>query len=129
MQDHLSLTQQPDLSEADKWRRRYEVEAQQRRKEYAIAQQTIQQLRAEVQQLCQLRPNAPVLSPASQPPATLQTALTQVEAERDRLVEALAQEQEAHARTRDNLIGALSDAMGHPAAAKPPALPEGRSER
>ncbi|MEO0375571.1 MAG: hypothetical protein AAF329_13290, partial [Cyanobacteria bacterium P01_A01_bin.17] len=91
------------------------------------AQKTIQQLRAEVQQLCQLRPNTPALSPSNQQPATLQTALTQAEAERDRLAKALAQEQKAHAKTRDNLIGALSDAMGRPSASKPSALPEGRS--
>ncbi|WP_146242380.1 hypothetical protein [Acaryochloris thomasi] len=125
MSEDLPSTQRQ--SEADKWRHRYEVEAQQRRKEYAIAQKTIQQLRAEVQQLCQLRPKTPALPPSNQQPATLQTALTQAEAERDRLAKALVQEQEAHAKTRNNLIGALSDAMGRPSASKPPALPEGRS--
>ncbi|MGF1603292.1 MAG: hypothetical protein ACFCU8_14955 [Thermosynechococcaceae cyanobacterium] len=94
-------------SEAEKWRRRYEVEAQQRRKEYAIAQETIQKLRAEVQQLCQLKPQAAAALLPSHSMASSQA----LEAERDRLAEALIQEQEAHARTRDNLISALSDAI------------------
>jgi hypothetical protein len=128
--EDLPSIQPQALSEADKWRHRYEVEAQQRRKEHAIAQKTIQQLRAEVQQLCQLRPSATALPPSSkqQPSATLQAALTQAETERDQLAAALAQEQAAHARTRDNLIGALSDAIGSGRlpATQPSALPEGR---
>jgi DNA-binding helix-hairpin-helix protein with protein kinase domain len=128
--EDLPSTQQQALSEADKWRRRYEVEAQQRRKEYAIAQKTIQQLRAEVQQLCQLRPSTTALPPShnQQPGLTLQEALTQAETERDQLAAALAQEQEAHARTRDNLIGALSDAIGsgRSPGTRSSALPEGR---
>ncbi len=129
MKEDGQSTQPQPQSEADKWRRRYEVEAQQRRKEYEIAQETIQQLRAEVQQLCQLRPNVVALPASREQPATLQAALTKVEAERDQLAEALAQEQEAHARTRDNLIGALSDAIGssRSQSAKPSALPEAKS--
>jgi hypothetical protein len=94
-------------SEAQKWRRRYEIEAQQRRKEYAIAQETIKKLRAEVQQLCQLKPSAVPSLPHSRSTPSVQA----LEAERDRLAQALAEEQAAHARTRDNLISALSDAM------------------
>ncbi|MGB7414754.1 MAG: hypothetical protein WA902_11160 [Thermosynechococcaceae cyanobacterium] len=116
MSDNLHSPQ----SAAEQWRRRYEVEAQQRRKEYAIAQGTIKKLRAEVQQLCRLKPNAA----ASLPPSRSTASLQALEAERDQLAQALAQEQEAHARTRDNLISALSDAMGSrpsSASALPPA--------
>lgn len=111
-----------------KWRRRYEVEAQQRRKEYAIAQETIQKLRTEVQQLCQLGGSTLALSPSSGP-ASLQVALDAAEAERDRLAQALAEEQAAHSRTRENLISALSDAIGsgQPNSPSPAALPEADS--
>jgi hypothetical protein len=102
----MSETSPTAQDEAQKWRRRYEVEAQQRRKEHAIAQETIKKLRAEVQQLCQLKPSAISSSPSSSA-----LSVQALEAERDRLAQALAEEQAAHARTRDNLISALSDAI------------------
>jgi hypothetical protein len=47
-----------------------------------------------------------------------------LEAERDRLAQALAEEQAAHARTRDNLISALSDAIDNGRPRTAAALPE-----
>lgn len=110
------------LAHAAKWRQRYELEAQQRCQEADVAQQTIQALRLEVQQLCQLRPQD--FSPHALKPSTtgdtkdkllslegLRAQLEAVTAERDQLAQALAAEKANHAQTRANLINALNDAM------------------
>jgi predicted nucleic acid-binding Zn-ribbon protein len=96
------------LEEMTKWRRRYEVEAKQRRSEAETAEQTIRELRAELLQLCQLGPSvrsAPALTAEKAP------ELAQLREERDRLTEALAREQQQHAKTRANLITALGEAL------------------
>lgn len=115
-----TLRQERDraLEDALKWRRRYEIEAQQRRTESETADRTICNLRAEVQQLCQMGSTVvrPVLtfipsdaSVSDKQNITLELArLAQV---RDELAEALAQEQQQHAKTRENLISALGEAL------------------
>jgi capsule polysaccharide export protein KpsE/RkpR len=96
------------LEETTKWRRRYEVEAKQRRSEAEIAEQTIRELRAELLQLCQLGPS---VRPASALMAEKTPELAKLREDRDRLAEDLAQEQQQHARTRANLITALGEAL------------------
>lgn len=121
---------------AKRWRRLYEVEAQQRQKDTEIADQTIQSLRAEIQHLCQFSTHsggpAPALASGQSSVAPnaahhLQNQLTDLIAERDQLLQALEQEQHAHAQTRDNLINALGDALGAPKQKQSLALPSSRA--
>ncbi len=93
-----------DLS---KWKRRYEVEAQQRRNEAEVADKTIRDLRAELLQLCQLGTS---VRPAARS-GSVDNELVRLRQECDRLTEALAQEQQQHAKTRENLISALGEAL------------------
>ena len=115
-----TLRQERDraLEDALKWRRRYEIEAQQRRTEAETADRTIRNLRAEVQQLCQTgyavaRPVLTAISSdfsvSDQQHITLE--LARLAQSRDELAEALAQEQQQHAKTRENLISALGEAL------------------
>ena len=115
-----TLRQERDraLEDALKWRRRYEIEAQQRRTEAETADRTIRNLRAEVQQLCQTgyavaRPVLTAIpsdsSVSDQQHITLE--LARLAQSRDELAEALAQEQQQHAKTRENLISALGEAL------------------
>ncbi len=115
-----TLRQERDraLEDALKWRRRYEIEAQQRRTEAETADRTIRNLRAEVQQLCQMgfavvRPVvAPISSDSSVSDHQYSTLeLARLAQSRDELAEALAQEQQQHAKTRENLISALGEAL------------------
>ncbi|NJK30801.1 MAG: hypothetical protein HC940_11980 [Acaryochloris sp. SU_5_25] len=107
---------------AHRWRRLYEVEAQQRQKEAEIAEATIKALRAEIQHLCHFSAQgAPLpisaLGEALTPGASnsvdyLRHQIRDLMAERDQLVQSLAQERQKHAQTRENLISALGDALG-----------------
>ena len=106
------------LDDAAKWRQRYETEAQQRRTETELADKTIRDLRTEVQQLCQLgqtvvRPVASSLPPVAvgNDKQNVATELSRLALARDELALALAQEQQHHARTRENLISALGEAL------------------
>lgn len=120
---------------AKRWRRLYEVEAQQRQKDAEIADQTIQSLRAEIQHLCQFSTH----SGSTLPPSTGQFAasstsvhhlrdqITDLIAERDQLLQALTQEQNNHAQTRENLISALGDALGSQKQKHSLALPSSRA--
>jgi predicted nucleic acid-binding Zn-ribbon protein len=102
----------------DRWRRLYETEAQQRRQEAQSAQQAIDGLQAQLQS-CQ----APAAVPTDPADPELESQLTNLSAEgikaqllamwaeRNRLVQALQQEQVAHERTRKELTTALADAM------------------
>jgi uncharacterized coiled-coil DUF342 family protein len=113
------------LESANRWRRCYEVEAQQRRRSAETAEQQIKQLRAEVQQMIQLKTNVEVAksSPALLLPSSedehgqvlrlLTGEITKLRQECDRLSAALAEEQAQHAQTRSNFITALSDVMQH----------------
>jgi hypothetical protein len=93
--------------DASKWRRRYEVEAQQRRNETEVADKTIHDLRAELLQLCQLGASVRPVSRS----ASVNSELATLRQECDQLTEALAQEQQQHAKTRENLINALGEVL------------------
>ena len=106
------------LEDAARWRQRYETEAQQRRTETEWADKTIRNLRAEVQQLSQqgqpaVRPAMPLLPSRAvgNDPQSIATELTRLAQVRDELALALAQEQQQHAKTRENLISALGEAL------------------
>jgi predicted nucleic acid-binding Zn-ribbon protein len=116
----LRLERDRALEEAAKWRRRYEVEAQQRRTETEAADRTIRDLRAEISQLCQMgkavRPALSAMkhSPVSDSDSTLERLtfeLAQLTQARNELEDALVQEQQHHAKTRENLISALGEAL------------------
>lgn len=127
--------------EADKWYRRYQVEAYQRRQDVEVAEATIQQLRDEIQQAA--RPAEPpvlALKPASNselgatagndalPADQIQVRLSQALAERDQLAQALTAERASHAETRENLMNTLRDALQqqlHPPE-RPLSLPSSR---
>jgi hypothetical protein len=107
------------LEDAARWRQRYETEAQQRRTETEMADKTIRNLRAEVQQLSQMgqatvRPVVPSLPAATlgNDKQNLAAELVRLAQARDELALALAQEQQHHAKTRENLISALGEALG-----------------
>jgi hypothetical protein len=106
------------LEDAAKWRQRYETEAQQRRTETELADKTIRNLRAEVQQLSQMgqtaaRPTVPSLPSVTvgNDKQSVATELARLAQARDELALALAQEQQQHAKTRENLISALGEAL------------------
>ena len=122
----LTVCQQRDQAEAEatKWRRRYEVEAQQRRQDVENADAIIQELRAETQQLFKpvgtsfpaLNPSRDCNSvkldgPAPRTQNKLQILLSQVLAERDQLAQVLAEERASHAKVRENLMTMLRDAL------------------
>lgn len=115
-----TLRQERDraLEDALKWRRRYEIEAQQRRTEAETTDRTIRNLRAEVQQLSQMGSAVvrPVLTAIPSDSAVsdqqyIILELARLAQSRDELAEALAQEQQQHAKTRENLISALGEAL------------------
>jgi hypothetical protein len=106
------------LEDAARWRQRYETEAQQRRTEIEAADKTIHNLRAEVQQLSQMgqvtvRSVVPSLpsTPLGNDKQNLAAELARLAQARDELALALAQEQQHHAKTRENLISALGEAL------------------
>lgn len=106
---------------AANWRKLYETEAQQRRIEANLSRQTVELLKAEVQQLKGLpltgSGNSAAWSEIQQAVeqlsnvADLKTKLTEVLVERDRLMQALKAEQAEHAQTRKSLTTALGDAV------------------
>ena len=103
------------LESAAKWRRFYEVEAQQRRLEAEVAEKTISDLRAELLQLCQI--GGPVVRSATLQrgeggiSGRLRLEVAELQRERDRLAHELALEQQQHAKTRENLVTALGDVL------------------
>jgi len=106
---------------AAKWRQLYTTEAQQRRIDAKLTQQTIDSLKAEIQQLRGLplpKPEDSAALPAVQETVDklqtideLKQKLIEVIVERDRLVYDLKQEQANHIQTRKNLTVALGDAI------------------
>ena len=108
-------------SSAAKWRQLYTTEAQQRRIDAKLAQQNLNSLKQEIQQLKGLPDSQPTdgAAPAEVKAAVeklqtveqLKQALIEVTVERDRLVHVLKQEQSNHAQTRQNLTIALGDAI------------------
>lgn len=107
---------------AANWRRLYNTEAQQRRTEARLAQQQIDALNLEIQQLQQEKDLLKSQDPDAtcvieQEVAKLQTSeqlqqkLIQVMMERDRLIDALKIEQANHSQTRNSLTAVIGDTI------------------
>lgn len=106
---------------AEKWRKLYNTEAEQRRVDTQLSQQAIASLKAEIQklqgsELRQLHDTAAataILHEIEQLKSVeeLQTKLIAVFKERDRLLSLLKTEQDNHAQTRKSLTTALGDAI------------------
>lgn len=111
------------LESADKWRQLYNTEAQQRRTEAKLAQQTIVQLQSQLQQMsrpdlpspqhdeAQSQANAQLEAAQLENPEALRAKLMEVMIERDRLVQALKAEQLNHIQTRKNLTTVIGDTL------------------
>ncbi|MGG6263681.1 hypothetical protein ACQ4M3_33635 [Leptolyngbya sp. AN03gr2] len=97
----------------DNWRKRYEIEAQQRRTETLALQKTIAELQAEVDRL----KNPPTVTEIDseiaqfQTVAELRSKLAEVWSDRNQLAEDFKAEQFSHAQTRKNLTTALGDTV------------------
>ena len=104
---------------AANWRQLYETEAQQRRSEFHLAQQTIESLKQQLQQLQARSPELPeaalteLWAQADQLHSVpeLRQKLVAALADRDRLLQGLQTEQTDHAQTRKSLTMALGDAI------------------
>lgn len=106
---------------AQKWRKLYNTEAEQRRTDTQLSQQAIASLKADLQKLQGLDtgalPDATAVTAIQQEIAQLESVeelkskLLTVIQERDRLLQALKTEQDNHAQTRNNLTTALGDAI------------------
>lgn len=106
---------------AEKWRKLYNTEAEQRRTDAHLFQQTIASLKAEIHKLQGIdaatladgKATAAIQAEIKQIQAVeeLQTKLITITKERDRLLQAFKTEQESHAQTRKSLTTALGDAI------------------
>lgn len=103
---------------AANWRNLYEVEARQRRTEVETAEATIAALKAELSAYQHPKPDTTNHSAILQQQVEqwqtldeLKLQLMQALLERDRLLQALDIEQQAHAQTRSDLTTALGDTM------------------
>ncbi|MEM7553447.1 MAG: hypothetical protein AAF378_04990 [Cyanobacteria bacterium P01_A01_bin.84] len=106
---------------SQKWRNLYNTEAEQRRTDVQLSQQTIAALKAEIQQSKGIEdgilPDADTATAIQEEIETL-NSVTELKSklitamkERDRLLQALKEEQLNHAQTRNNLTTALGDAI------------------
>jgi hypothetical protein len=114
--NQLRIERDRALEDVAKWRRRYDVEAQQRRAESELADKTIRELRAEVFQLCQLGPAIRTAAPLKDGESDgavgrLKIELAELQQERNQFADAFAQEQQQHAKTRESLITALGEVL------------------
>jgi ABC-type taurine transport system ATPase subunit len=102
-------------SSADNWRKRYELEAIQRRNEADDLRQTIELLQVQLADAeMPLLPEADEGLSATIQTLTkeqLQTKLLEVWSDRNRLLQDLKAEQEIHIQTRHNLTLALGDTV------------------
>jgi hypothetical protein len=106
---------------AEKWRKLYNTEAEQRRTDAHLFQQTIASLKAEIHKLQGIdaatladgKATAAIQAEIKQIQAVeeLQIKLIAVIKERDRLLQAFKTEQESHTQTRQSLTTALGDAI------------------
>ena len=106
---------------AEKWRKLYNTEAEQRRTDSQLFQQTIASLKAEIQKLKGIEdgtlPDSDSVTAIQQEVEKLssmedlKTKLTAVMKERERLLQALKTEQDNHSQTRKSLTTALGDAI------------------
>jgi len=109
------------VDSAARWSQLYNREAEQRRADAKLAQQTIDKLKAEIDQLkadfaaqldevADMSASSPELQQLQSVEA-LKQKLVEVLLERDRLAEALKAERETHAQTRQSLTTALGDTI------------------
>ena len=122
-QQIVDIQQERDAAweSAQKWRKLYNTEAEQRRTDTQLSQQAIASLKAELHRVQGLDtgalPDATAVTAIQQEIEQLQSAeelkskLLKVIQERDRLLQALKSEQDNHAQTRNNLTTALGDAI------------------
>lgn len=124
LKQQLVETQRDRNAEAESaanWRQRYTTEAQQRRSDNKLAQQQIETLKAQLQQLQSL-PQRQTDDPTSiaaveaeiatyQTIEELKTTLKQVLLERDRLKQALIAERAKHEQTRKSLTTVIGDTV------------------
>ena len=106
---------------SEKWRKLYNIEAEQRRTDLQMSQQAIASLKAEIQKrqgidegtLAQTTSATAIQQEIAQLGSLedLQSKLITVIIERDRLLQALKIEQDNHAQTRQSLTTALGDAI------------------
>ncbi|MEO1375498.1 MAG: hypothetical protein AAFW70_14515 [Cyanobacteria bacterium J06635_10] len=106
---------------AEKWRKLYNTEAEQRRTDSQLFQQTIASLKAEIQKLKGIEdatlPDSNTVIAIQQEVEQLSSVeelkikLTVAMKERDRLLQALKTEQDNHSQTRKSLTTALGDAI------------------
>ena len=106
---------------AEKWRKLYNTEAEQRRTDSQLFQQTIAELKAEIQKLKGIEdatlPDSNTVTAIQQEVEKLSSVeelkikLTTAMKERDRLLQALKTEQDNHSQTRKSLTTALGDAI------------------
>ncbi len=109
------LAEQSAHASTDNWRKRYEIEAEQRRIETQAMQQTIAQLRAELDRLKD-QPQASETEIQSEifqleTVPQLQAKLIEVWSDRNQLAQDLKAEQLSHTQTRNNLTTALGDTV------------------
>ncbi|BAZ04753.1 hypothetical protein [Calothrix sp. NIES-3974] len=124
LQEQLAQVQQERdraWESAEKWRKLYNTECEQRRSDIQMAQQSIEKLKREVKELKGIQDG---LLPDADTNLSMNTEiekLNSIEAvkkkllavmkECDRLQHALKHEQESHAQTRQSLTTALGDAI------------------
>jgi hypothetical protein len=106
---------------AEKWRKLYNTEAEQRRSDALLSQQAIASLKTELQKIkgidetklpdadtnTNIKAEIGIIDSVQE----LQSKLIAATKERDRLISALKSEQENHSQTRKSLTTALGDAI------------------
>ncbi|AFY56522.1 hypothetical protein Riv7116_4086 [Rivularia sp. PCC 7116] len=117
----LQTEQVATRESAEKWRKLYNTEAEQRRTDSQLFRQTVASLKAEIQKLQGIEdatlPDSDTATAIQQEIAQLssteelKTKLTVALKERDRLLQALKTEQDKHSQTRQSLTTALGDAI------------------
>ncbi|MBW4624056.1 MAG: hypothetical protein KME49_00705 [Brasilonema octagenarum HA4186-MV1] len=117
----IQAEQDAGWQSGEKWRKLYNIEAEQRRTDAQMAQQTIASLKAEIQQIKGIedaRLDDPTAATVIEQQVEqlksveeLQAKLILVTKERDRLLQALKTEQDNHTQTRKSLTTALADAI------------------
>lgn len=108
-------SEQSAHASADNWRRRYEIEAEQRRSEVLALQDAITQLKAELDRVktASYASETEVESAIFelQTVSELQAKLIEVWSDRNQLAQDLQAEQLSHSETRKSLTTALGDAV------------------
>jgi hypothetical protein len=105
---------------AQKWRKLYNTESEQRRTDAQLSKQAIASLKADLHKLQGFEVETLAVTPVTaiqqeieqlKSVEDLQAKLIAVIKERDRLLQALKTEQDNHAQTRNSLTTALGDAI------------------